>query len=78
MARDDGMMNAGEGEVESRGPQMEAVACIFLAITWFFVILRVWVRGFMIKSWGWDDTTMIVTLVRSEPILLSTCHLEQV
>lgn len=42
---------------------MIAVAVAFLAITWTVVSLRVWVRGFMIKSFGWDDAIMIVTLV---------------
>ena len=49
--------------MEDRGPQLAAVAIAFIVTTWIFVGVRVYIRGWMIKSVGVDDWLMIVTLV---------------
>lgn len=46
-----------------RGDKVAQVAILFLALTWISVSLRVYVRGFMTKSFGIDDWLAIVTLV---------------
>jgi len=42
---------------------MSRVATAFLVLTWTAVILRVYVRTVLIRSFGWDDWTIIITLV---------------
>ncbi|GAB7347255.1 hypothetical protein MBLNU459_g3349t1 [Dothideomycetes sp. NU459] len=41
---------------------MVGIGAAFLAVTWFTVSLRVWVRTKMIKCWGWDDWTILMAL----------------
>jgi hypothetical protein len=48
--------------MEGRGREVLAVAVLFFALTWLTVSLRVYVRGLMLKTWGKDDTAMLVTL----------------
>jgi hypothetical protein len=48
---------------EDRGPQAAAVAIVFLVTSWLAVLLRVYVRGVMTKSFGIDDTLAVITLV---------------
>ncbi|KAG9651417.1 integral membrane protein, partial [Aureobasidium melanogenum] len=44
-------------------PQVMGVMITFWILTWVIVSLRVYVRAFMIKSFGKDDVAMIVTLL---------------
>ena len=46
---------------EGRAPEVLAVAIIFLVLSWITVGLRVWVRAGMLRSFGLDDWTMVVT-----------------
>lgn len=39
------------------------VAVTFTILSWIAVSLRVYVRGVLIKSFGWDDWLMLATLV---------------
>jgi hypothetical protein len=48
---------------KDRGPQAAAVAIVFLVTSWLAVLLRVYVRGVMTKSFGIDDTLAVITLV---------------
>ena len=48
----------------TRPNSMIYVSVAFLALTWTAVTLRVWVRAYMIRSFGWDDGTMVLALVR--------------
>jgi len=50
--------------LSDRGQQVKAVAIAFLVATWVFVSLRIWVRTYMIRSFGWDDATMVLANVR--------------
>lgn len=36
---------------------------VFLALSWIFVSLRVYVKTFLSRSWGTDDTLLVVSLV---------------
>jgi hypothetical protein len=49
--------------MEGRGGDVLAVAVLFLILTWLTISLRIYVRGFMLKKWGNDDTAMFVTVV---------------
>jgi hypothetical protein len=39
-----------------------------LSLAWFSVILRVYVRSAMMKSFGWDDWTIMLAIVGVERI----------
>jgi hypothetical protein len=41
------------------------VMVVFLFLSWVTVALRLWTRTGIIRSLGWDDGAMVVTLVRS-------------
>jgi hypothetical protein len=52
------------GETHSRQPYQIAVTSVFLALSIPALVLRIWVRRWMINSLGVDDYLMIVALVR--------------
>jgi hypothetical protein len=60
---------------ENRGSQAAAVAILFLVTSWLAVMLRVYVRGIMTKSFGIDDYLAVVTLVNSFPPALHNSNL---
>ena len=43
---------------------MFQVSVAFLVLTWIAVSLRIYARAVVIKSFGWDDYLMLLTLVR--------------
>lgn len=49
------------GMTEGRAPEVLAVAIIFFVLSWITVGLRVWVRAGMLRAFGPDDWTMVVT-----------------
>ncbi|KAK6434804.1 hypothetical protein LTR95_009006 [Oleoguttula sp. CCFEE 5521] len=72
------MSTSGDNDKTSvnRGNQIFVVAVAFLAVAWLGVSLRTWVRAVMVKSYGWDDTVLLLaavsfTLYCSFNILLS-------
>lgn len=54
-----------ELDYESRGPELFAVAITFVSLAAITVILRTYVRVFLVKAFGWDDAWMIIALVSS-------------
>ncbi|KAH8596829.1 hypothetical protein B0O99DRAFT_94649 [Bisporella sp. PMI_857] len=48
---------------ENRGPQAGSVAIAFLTASWLTVSLRVYVRAVMMRSFGIDDYTAVLSLV---------------
>lgn len=48
---------------EDRGPQVAAVAILFLTLSWVAVSLRCYVRTIMMKSFGADDSLAVASLV---------------
>ncbi|KAL3427053.1 hypothetical protein PVAG01_00562 [Phlyctema vagabunda] len=48
--------------VNNRGPQIEAVAILFLALSIIFVALRCYVRAVMMKGFGLDDWLSLAAL----------------
>lgn len=49
---------------ESNGGALVATAATFLALTWFSVILRTYVRAIMLKGFQADDWLMLMAQVR--------------
>lgn len=56
----------------NRGPEAGAVAILFLITSWLAVLLRVYVRSVMTKSFGIDDSLAILTLVNNLQPCIST------
>lgn len=48
---------------ELKSYDMLATSAIFLALSAVTVVARVYVRSWMIRSFGWDDWLMMVTWV---------------
>lgn len=48
---------------EDRGPQVAAVAILFLTLSWVAVSLRVYVRTILMKNFGLDDWLAVASLV---------------
>lgn len=46
-----------------RATAVTAVAAVFMSIACVAVLLRIYVRGFLIKAFGWDDATMVIAMV---------------
>lgn len=47
----------------SRATAVTTVAAVFMSIACVAVMLRIYVRGFLIKAFGWDDTMMVIAMV---------------
>jgi hypothetical protein len=48
------------------------VSLVLLPLVWVFVCTRIYVRGFAIKQFGWDDTTTVLATVSSRFTLYSS------
>ncbi|KAL1640389.1 hypothetical protein SLS58_007062 [Diplodia intermedia] len=48
--------------MEDRSQQVLAIGTTFFILAWIVVMLRVYVRAYMIKSWGVDDWVMMLAL----------------
>jgi hypothetical protein len=48
---------------DNRSGEVLAVAALFFVLAWLTVALRVYVRGFMMKTWGKDDSYMVACVV---------------
>ncbi|KAF2129613.1 hypothetical protein P153DRAFT_376043 [Dothidotthia symphoricarpi CBS 119687] len=49
--------------VENRGPELQVVVSTFVAVAFIAVVLRVYVRLFLVKAFGWDDSWMVAALL---------------
>lgn len=49
---------------------VQTVAAVFLPIATITVLLRIYVRGWIVKSFGWDDGAMVVALVGNLILIL--------
>lgn len=48
--------------MEDRSQQVLAIGTTFFILAWLVVLLRIYVRAYMIKSWGIDDWVMMLAL----------------
>jgi hypothetical protein len=62
---------------EDRGPQVAAVAILFLILSWVTVSLRVFVRTVLMKSFGADDVRTIGSLILYLPISITLAVLSR-
>ncbi|CAO2652482.1 Nn.00g007650.m01.CDS01 [Neocucurbitaria sp. VM-36] len=53
-------MAHGSVDLAWSGRQQERITIAFLVLAWFFILLRTWTRTYIISSFGWDDSTMIL------------------
>jgi hypothetical protein len=58
-------MMHSETDLAKSTEQQLRITIAFLALAWFFILLRVWTRTCIISSFGWDDSTMILASVSS-------------
>ncbi|KAI9375556.1 hypothetical protein BJX61DRAFT_549254 [Aspergillus egyptiacus] len=49
----------------SRQPAIIAMLAVFVSLMLLAVLVRVYARARILKSWGWDDTTCILTAIGS-------------
>lgn len=49
--------------------EITRVAAAFLAVSWITCSARVYVRRYMISSFKWDDSLMLMALVRCQRVL---------
>lgn len=47
---------------------IKVVAGLFMSIAAVAVILRCYVRGFLVKAFGWDDGAMVMAMVKFSSI----------
>lgn len=45
------------------------IASVFISLSWFTILLRLWTRLITIKNWGWDDTVTVIAAVSSSKTL---------
>jgi len=57
------MVNSGDWVLQD-------VTAVFMALAWITVILRVYVRAWLVKSFGADDYLAVATLVSKLPNFL--------
>jgi hypothetical protein len=55
-------------------------AIVFLSLSWTTVALRIWTRAIVVHSFGWDDATMVISMVgsSSSPFKISNTNISQV
>jgi hypothetical protein len=52
---------------DNRSLEVRAVAAAFFSAASIAVILRCYVRGWVVKAFGWDDAVMVLAHVGSGP-----------
>jgi hypothetical protein len=52
---------------DDRSLEVKVVAAVFVAIASVTVILRCYVRLFVVKAFGWDDGAMVIAMVFYPP-----------
>ena len=45
------------------GGNVHVIAAVMLALTWASIGLRLWTRAVIVRSFGWDDITALITQV---------------
>ena len=49
--------------MEDRSPELLGAGIAFIVLTWFTFCLRIYVRGFILRTWGADDWLMTGAVV---------------
>lgn len=53
-----------------RGNVIYAVSWVLFAVSFVLVLLRIWTRTRIIRSWGWDDASICLAMVGNSRINL--------
>ncbi|KAF2855630.1 hypothetical protein T440DRAFT_159167 [Plenodomus tracheiphilus IPT5] len=56
---------------DNRGPELVAVCSVFVSLAFIATVLRVYVRAFVVKAFGWDDGFMVFALCAH--VMFATC-----
>jgi hypothetical protein len=56
-------------DLQPKAHLLEGFAIFFLVLVWLSIFLRVYVRIFTIKAFGWDDGFLICASVRVDQIV---------
>ncbi|KAI8942457.1 hypothetical protein NX059_000525 [Plenodomus lindquistii] len=56
---------------DNRGPELVAVCSTFVSLAFITTVLRVYVRTFIVKAFGWDDGFMVLALCAH--VMFATC-----
>lgn len=59
---------------DSRNMAIKVVAGLFMSIAAVAVALRCYVRGFLVKAFGWDDGAMVMAMVNSAQLPMIISH----
>ncbi|CAI6336545.1 unnamed protein product [Periconia digitata] len=54
------MSSSSSTRLARKGKQLQAIAIVFLSLSWVFIALRVWTRTKLRPNFGWDDWIMIL------------------
>jgi hypothetical protein len=65
-------------ERPSNAPTILGVVGAMMALSTMSVLLRVYVRGLMIKNFGWDDGTIVLAFVSLSHFPLYVCPLPSI
>jgi predicted signal transduction protein with EAL and GGDEF domain len=58
---------------DSRNMAIKVVAGLFMSIATVAVMLRCYVRGWIVKAFGWDDGSMVIAMVMSPLLIACIC-----
>ncbi|KAH9881933.1 hypothetical protein J1614_001104 [Plenodomus biglobosus] len=56
---------------DNRGPELVAVCSVFVSLAFIATVLRIYVRTFIVKAFGWDDGFMVLALCSH--VMFATC-----
>ncbi|KAH7066842.1 hypothetical protein BKA63DRAFT_453196 [Paraphoma chrysanthemicola] len=54
------MARHSDDSTAKSGEQSERITIVFLALSWAFIMLRIFTRTYIMSNFGWDDSTMIL------------------
>lgn len=66
------MARHSDDSTAKSGEQSERITIVFLALSWAFIMLRIFTRTYIMSNFGWDDSTMILAGVRPKHAFITT------
>jgi hypothetical protein len=59
---------ANNASADNRGPSLEVVSAVFVALAFMTAVARFYTRAFIVRSFGTDDWAMVCALVRASSL----------
>jgi hypothetical protein len=53
-------MTHSSADLAMAAEQQQRITIAFLVVSWIFILLRIWTRTCIIRSFGWDDAVMLL------------------